>query len=162
MQINGAARVLIFIGIIISILLFVPFGSKGKMDLSFKKEGTLSIINQAGASIATFDIQLAETEEEQEQGLMYRKSLGKDQGMLFIMDEEEVHSFWMLDTYIPLDIIFVAADKEIVFIAKSTEPESQDPITSMADCLYALEINGGIAEQLGIKVGDRIDFALQK
>ncbi len=158
MRINGAIKFLVLIGIILGVLLFVPFGSKEKMDLSFKKEGTLNIFNPSGTPVATFDIQLAETEEEQEQGLMYRESLGEQQGMLFLMEEEEVHSFWMLDTYISLDIIFVAADKEIVYIAKNTEPESQEPITSMADCLYVLEINGGTSERFGIKVGDRIEF----
>ena len=155
---NRSAIYVILGFIVLIVLLFIPWQSKPKLDLNFKNEGSITIQDTLGQKKATFLYQKADDDEKRELGLMHRKSLEKNHSMLFIMDEEEVHSFWMVDTYIPLDIIFINEAKEVVFIAKSMEPESQEPVNSKAPCLYALEINAGLSEQLDIQVGDVVAF----
>jgi len=149
--------IMIFIGLaLLAVLLFIPIQFNPKMDKPIQREAQVSIVDEAGKQKANFYVELADTEEEREIGLMGRRALKKKEGMLFIMEEEEVHSFWMLDTYLALDIVFVNAAQEVVYIAKEMEPESQDPVNSKAPCLFALEINAGLSETLGLRVGDRI------
>lgn len=104
-------------------------------------------------------VMLADTPEERETGLMYRDSLPKDEGMLFILDEEGVAGFWMKNTLIPLDIIYVNSDWEIVNIHHSVQPCTADPCESYfsdTPVRYVLEVNAGFAEQHDIKQGDSI------
>nr|WP_279614826.1 DUF192 domain-containing protein [Sphingomicrobium astaxanthinifaciens] len=99
---------------------------------------------------------MAETPEAQRQGLMYRDSLAPDRGMLFVYDTPATQSFWMRNTYIPLDIIFVRADGTIARIAENTVPLSETPIGSLEPVTMVLEIAGGRAAELGIAPGDRV------
>jgi len=109
-----------------------------------------------------FDIEIAQTEEEREKGLMYRSSLQLNQGMLFIFENEDKHSFWMKNTLIPLDIIWISKDGEIVYIEKSAPPCDSDSCAvykSNKKALYVLEINSGKSEEFNIKIGDKISFS---
>lgn len=157
---NRANRVILLIVVILGVLLFIPWKKNVKLDLNFKHQATLFFQNETGQNYATFKVEVADTEEKQTQGLMHRTSLQADQGMLFLMEEEEIHSFWMDETYISLDVVFIDADKEVVFIAKETEPKSQEPIRSLSPSQYVLEVRGGVTDQKGIKVGDRVNWAL--
>jgi len=94
--------------------------------------------------------------------LMYRRSMADSCGMLFIFKDEEAQSFWMKNTYIPLDIIYVGANKEIVSIAADCPPLSEASIPSEGKAKYVVEINGGNAAKLGLKKGDKIDFTIDK
>jgi uncharacterized membrane protein (UPF0127 family) len=86
--------------------------------------------------------------------------MNEDEGMLFIFDAEERQSFWMKNTHIPLDIIFVNNEKTIVHIAENCEPYSLKPIPSFEYAKYVVEVNGGYARKHGIKVGSEIVFTL--
>jgi uncharacterized membrane protein (UPF0127 family) len=108
-----------------------------------------------------FDAEVALTDEERARGLMYRESLPKDRGMLFVFPREAFYRFWMKNTKIELDIIFIGADKRIVSISKRAKPCTKDPCERYApdgNALYVLEINGGLADASKFAAGDPVDF----
>lgn len=123
-----------------------------KESREFNKNGELTVNN------ITFDIELAETFEEQEKGLMFRKHMDENKGMLFVYDEDNFYSFWMKNTYIPLDIIYINKDKEIVDIKENAKPHSLKSLKPYDKCRYILEINGGLSDKYGIKIGDKVNF----
>jgi uncharacterized membrane protein (UPF0127 family) len=103
-----------------------------------------------------FTVEIADDERERNQGLMYRRSLADDRGMLFHFQQPEHASFWMRNTMISLDIIFVGTDGRVLNIAERTTPYSDAPIPSSGLTRGVLEIRGGRAEELGIRPGDRV------
>jgi uncharacterized protein len=107
-----------------------------------------------------FDIQMATTEPQREHGLMYRKQLGAYEGMLFDFFQEQPVTFWMKNTLIPLDMVFIAGDGTIKHIHANATPMSTDTIPSEAPVRGVLEINGGTARLLGIKPGDKVKHAI--
>ncbi|MFA6550177.1 MAG: DUF192 domain-containing protein [Candidatus Gracilibacteria bacterium] len=113
------------------------------------------------------NVEIANTDIERAQGLMYRKMLEKDSGMLFAFEEDALRAFWMKNTLIPLDMIFVSADKKIVSIIGNAEPCKNAGDADGAKCKtydslkpakYVIEIAGGEAENHGIKPGGSIDL----
>jgi uncharacterized protein len=107
-----------------------------------------------------FTVEMADHEDEILKGLMYRESLDKDKGMLFSFAEEKIHSFWMKNTLIPLDMIWINSRNEIVYIYENAQPCEEDPcpgITPPVEARFVLEINGGLVEELGINIGDNIN-----
>ena len=103
-----------------------------------------------------FRVEVADTREAQARGLMFRTELGDFEGMIFPYDGTTAQSFWMKNTPLPLDIIFVGPDKRISNIAAEAEPYSLDPVYSVGPVLGVLELRGGRAEELGIEPGDRV------
>jgi len=116
--------------------------------------GTLEIVTAAATH--AFQVEIAATPEQRARGLMYREALAADAGMLFLFDEPRVASFWMKNTLIPLDMLFLAEDGRIVAIAPETEPLSEKGISSGVPVKAVLEIAGGRSVELGIGVGDRV------
>lgn len=114
-------------------------------------------IQTATGRISVF-VELATTPEEREKGLMFRKKLPENQGMLFVYPEEILPSFWMKNTLVSLDIIFINKAGRIVFIAQNTTPLSEDLITPTTLINRALEVNAGFAERHKIKAGDLVIF----
>ena len=110
--------------------------------------------------IHTFDAELALSPEARSMGLMFRTELGKNRGMLFVFGGDVTHSFWMQNTLIPLDIIFISSNREIINIVARAEPQTTTPREPAGPYRYVLEIEGGRAEELGIGEGDRVEFAL--
>lgn len=111
-----------------------------------------------------FDVGLAVTAQERERGLMFREKMGITEGMLFIFEEEDKHSFWMKNTFIPLDIIWVNRDKQVVYISKNNRPclmESCPIIYPDRDALYVLEVNAGVVDSIGLKMEDKINFDIK-
>jgi len=100
-------------------------------------------------------VEVARTEEERRTGLMHRKRLAADEGMLFVFPEERVLEFYMKNTYVPLSIAFIGADREIKRIA-DMQPLSLETVSSGVPCLYALEMPRGWFERNGIHEGDRL------
>jgi len=112
-----------------------------------------------------FEIELAITNEEQMLGLMFRKSLDQNKGMLFVFKEEGEYSFWMKNTLIPLDIIWIDKNQEVVFISENTQPCKQDPCSSTAPgqkAKYVLEINAGIVKEIKLKTGEKVDIHIKE
>jgi len=106
-----------------------------------------------------FIVEVAQTGEQQAQGLMFRKSLAPDRGMVFPRDPPGDASFWMKNTLIPLDMIFIRPDGTIARIAENTVPMSLDPVPSLEPVGAVLEIAGGRSAELGIKAGDRVRWS---
>lgn len=118
-----------------------------------------------------FEVEIADSEVEQERGLMYRENLAPDNGMLFIFRKEGSYPFWMKNTLIPLDIIWINQNQEIVFIGHDVQPclaaealaeegyQEECPITDPgAYAKYVLEINAGLSKTMGLNVGDIVIF----
>ncbi len=113
---------------------------------------------RSGDRVHRFTVEVARTPQEQAQGLMHRQSLAPDRGMLFPYAPPQPVSFWMKNTLIPLDIIFIKQDRTIVNIAENTVPLSLDPVPSLEPVVAVLEIAGGRSAELGIKAGDRVEW----
>jgi hypothetical protein len=105
---------------------------------------------QQGSTAHRFTVEVARTSEEQARGLMHRTSLAPDRGMLFPFAKPKYASFWMKNTFIPLDIIFIRADGSIDRIAENTIPESLEPVVSGGEVAAVLEVAGGTAARLGL------------
>lgn len=101
-------------------------------------------------------VELATTEEEKNRGLMFRQSMPKNQGMLFLYDSPAILHMWMQNTYIPLDMLFINEQSMIVHIAKNTQPLSLEVISSTKPAIAVLELNAGVTEELSIQKGDRV------
>jgi len=129
-------------------------------EVTFTKEGELTLKKATNDSIvAILDIEFANTEYETQTGLMYRKTMLNDRGMLFIFKNEIMRSFYMKNTEFALDIIFINSDHEIVNIQKNTKPFDKASLPSDAPAKYVLEINAGLSDQWGLEAGDLIEFS---
>ena len=106
----------------------------------------------------TFNVEVAKTIEERRTGLMYRKKLYNNEGMLFIFPREKIIQLWMKNTYIPLDVIFISENKVIVDIKKNMEKLSETIVKSKVKSRYALEFNAGLINKLDIEIGDKVLF----
>jgi len=127
---------------------------------SFTSESSPTVsINTSFNSGAAVRVELARTQAEQELGLMFRNELGAFSGMLFIFNTEAVREFTMRDTFIPLDIIFIDSTQTIVDIERNTIPNTPGPYTTSIPFLYALEVNAGFSQNLGILPGDTVNFS---
>lgn len=105
-----------------------------------------------------FRVEVARTEAEQERGLMFRTAMGADEGMIFPMQPARQTAFWMKNTVIPLDIIFIGRDRRILNIAAIAIPYDERPLPSAGLASGVLELNGGRAAALGFKQGDWVDW----
>ena len=103
-----------------------------------------------------FTVEIARTSDEMRHGLMFREHLAPDHGMLFLYDEDQIASFWMKDTLIPLDLLFIDRSGRIVRIHERAVPLSTAIISSREPVRAVLEVNGGTARRLGIEIGDRV------
>jgi uncharacterized membrane protein (UPF0127 family) len=124
----------------------------------FKKQGMASFYDKDGSPKCSFEIEIAETPEQQKLGLMYRDSMAVNQGMLFPYAAPTSPSFWMKDTYLPLDIIFIGADSTIVSLSKNTTPFSEERINPKAPAQFVLEINAGLSQKLNLSEGDKFSW----
>jgi hypothetical protein len=115
---------------------------------------TLEIVSASG--VHAFTVELATNDAERERGLMFRKELPQGQGMLFDFQRDQPVAFWMHNTYISLDMIFIRGDGRIARIAENAKPESDDLIPSGTPVRAVLEVIAGTARQLGIKPGDKV------
>jgi len=141
--------------IFISVLTFLGISSFAFSQglLTFEKS-KLKIITSRGENI--FDVELAVTERQQSQGLMFRRSMAANAGMLFDYGALKQIQMWMKNTYIPLDMIFIDSNGKVINIVERTIPESLIIISSRGRARAVLELNSGTASRLGIKEGDRV------
>ena len=138
-----------------SAVLVTLYGTPAARAASFQP---LEIATKSGVHV--FSVEMATTEEEKTQGLMYRKELPDGKGMLFDFSPEQQISMWMKNTYIPLDMIFIRADGRILRIAENTEPLSTKIISSGGLAKGVLEVIAGTAQKYGIQPGDRVAHPL--
>lgn len=129
--------------------------SSGAEDNQQKKKSGLSTIHVNGVPI---DVEVAQEDEERMSGLMFREDIPEDQGMLFVFPTERILSFWMRNTFIPLDIAFINANGKIVDIQRMEPLDESKQYISAAPALYALETNAGWFEKHGASVGDQVIF----
>lgn len=132
------------------------------LEIPFAHQGELLFIGQTTSdTLAMIEIEVADDDQKRARGLMYRKSIPENGGMLFTHDREQIQSFWMKNTYIPLDIIFINNEKEIVTIHPNTRPMKEWSYASTEPALYVVEVNAGFCTRHNIKTGDTIDFTLK-
>jgi uncharacterized membrane protein (UPF0127 family) len=113
---------------------------------------------RSGSKLHNFTVEVARSGEEQATGLMNRQSLAPDRGMIFPYDPPQDAAFWMKNTLIPLDMIFIRSDGSIARIAANTVPLSLDPVPAGEPVAAVLEIAGGRSAELGIRPGDTVDW----
>ncbi|MBX9884529.1 MAG: DUF192 domain-containing protein [Novosphingobium sp.] len=116
----------------------------------------LTVTSAGGPHV--FKVEVAATPGEQERGLMFRTVMGADEGMIFPMNPPRPAAFWMKNTVIPLDIIFIGADRKVLNIAANAVPYDLSPLPSVGAAAGVLELNGGRAAQLGLKPGDTVSW----
>lgn len=111
-----------------------------------------------GTRAVPIRVEVARTDSERERGLMYRNHLDPDAGMLFIFEREGPLTFWMKNTFIPLDMVFIDRDRRVVGIVENAVPETETPRRVQGDSRYVLEVGGGLTRQWGIERGSVVDF----
>ncbi len=137
------------------VALFLLLAGAALADETFT-EGQLSIVTRDGARHA-FTVELALTPRQRAQGLMNRRTMAADRGMLFSFGETRQVLMWMKNTYLPLDMLFIDAGGEIRTIREKAEPLSEAIIDSHGPVAYVLELNAGTVRSLGIRTGDRVE-----
>lgn len=142
--------------LVIAVAAWSPLAAQ---EPQYLETGGLAIETTSGNRYV-FEVELALTREQQQQGLMFRESLPPNGGMLFVFPQAREASFWMKNTPLSLDIIFIREDGVIANIAESTEPFSERSIPSAGIVRGVLEVNAGTTAQLSIKAGDRVVFPL--
>lgn len=141
-------------------LLLISLGAKANSrNYNDKNYNTkLQIINHQNGKMNQFIIARALSESEREQGLMWVTDLPKNYGMIFEFAPEQMVYMWMKNTKIPLDMLFIDKNDQIINIKHQATPESLDIISSLYKVTRVLEINGGVVNNLGIRVGDKVIY----
>ena len=124
----------------------------------FLSEGELVFMDENGKELSKLEIEIVDNEADRRQGLMYRKSMPEHRGMLFVFEEQQPQAFWMKNTLMPLDIIYVNDKNVVVSIPKNTTPFSEKSLPSEKPALYVVETNAGYTAKMGIKEGTKISF----
>ncbi|MCK9557448.1 MAG: DUF192 domain-containing protein [Candidatus Cloacimonetes bacterium] len=135
-----------------------PVKEKAKSSYTFRKDGTLQVHSVNGTLKAEFDVEIVKSEKELAQGLKYRETMEENQGMLFVFEQIDYHSFWMQDTYLSLDMIFIDHYNKIINIAKDTIPFNEDPIYPERANKYVLEVLAGTTDKLNIIETDEVTW----
>jgi uncharacterized protein len=131
-----------------------------RVEVAFKKEGELSLLKASNDSlIKQLNIEIADDDYQTQTGLMYRKSMKDTQGMLFVFPDSQYRYFYMRNTEIPLDIIYIDENNAIVSIQKNAKPFDETSLPSEGPAKYVLEINGGLSTEWNLQKGDKIQFS---
>ncbi|TYB79437.1 DUF192 domain-containing protein [Bizionia myxarmorum] len=132
-------------------------------EVVFKKEGELQLLEKTTDSVLVkLDIEIADNEFETQTGLMYRESMKTNHGMLFVFPNEQPRSFYMKNTRIALDIIYLDANKTIVSFQENAQPFNEGSLPSEGAAKYVLEVNAGLAKTWQLKVGDKMRYSTSK
>lgn len=125
-------------------------------EIEFKDDVSLGILSENDTLISGLKTEIADDDYHRETGLMYRKTMNDDQAMLFVFDTEAPRGFYMKNTLLSLDIIFIDANKEIINIHKQTEPLSLKTLYSNAPAMYVLEVKAGLSDTWGLEPGNKV------
>jgi uncharacterized membrane protein (UPF0127 family) len=163
-----AAKVLFLIGASLAIAACSTQGAGAQSTAAVQQEPSVHpisgleviplMVTTAAGQRHAFRVEVAATSEQQRQGLMFRTEMGADEGMIFPFDRVRMASFWMHNTVIPLDIIFIGPDHKVLNIAENAVPYSEQSRPSVAPAMAVLELNGGRAAQLGIGPGATVEW----
>jgi uncharacterized membrane protein (UPF0127 family) len=118
------------------------------------------LVLSTAAGARALEVEVARDEAARERGLMYRRHLPENRGMLFDFGHEQTVLMWMKNTYIPLDMIFISRDGRVTHIEENAEPLSEAIISSHGPAFAVLEVNAGLAKKLGLKPGDRVEHPM--
>jgi hypothetical protein len=144
----GSPRVLWLVAVVLT----VAFAARAQLQAFERGEVTI----ETAAGIHRFAVEIADTEAERAQGLMFREKLGAEEGMLFVYPSDRVVGMWMKNTLIPLDMLFIAADGRVLGIVERTVPHSTATVSSEEPVRAVLELNGGTVARLGIGAGAKV------
>ncbi len=149
-----------FLAIIVTILILSQVAQKNaKTDINSHIQDSICFKGSC------FLVELAKSPEQRALGLMFRENLGDNRGMLFIFEQEKKYSFWMKNTLIALDIIWINNDKEVVFIKKDAQPcksENCEKISPNENAKYVLELNAGITDAINLNIGSKLIFNISE
>lgn len=132
-----------------------------KTTFVFKKQGELAFTDQNESVKSIIDIEVADDFQKRATGLMFREKMEENQGMLFLFELEEPQSFWMRNTILSLDILYVNSQKEIVKIYKNARPYSDDGLPSIKPAKYVVEVIAGYTDKYKIVEGDKVNWRIQ-
>lgn len=144
-------RIVLITGLLLLMVAACENNNQGSQtDIGFRNDGTLEFVRPDGSVIRSIEIEIAEDEAARHTGLMNRRQMTLGQGMLFLFPDEGQRKFWMANTPIPLDIMFVGADSQIVNIVKRTRPLSRENVLSTGPAQYVVEVRGGFSDRYGL------------
>lgn len=127
--------------------------------IAFKKEGELTLFKaETDSVLGKLSIEIADNDYETETGLMYRKEMQDDQGMLFVFPDQAMHSFYMKNTEFALDLIFIKSDMTVASFQENAQPLNEKSLSSKVPVQYVLEVNAGLVSAWGLKVGDSVAY----
>jgi uncharacterized membrane protein (UPF0127 family) len=118
----------------------------------------LGFVSTTGDKSPPFDVEVVSTPSTRAHGLMFRREVGERDGMLFVFPDERVQSFWMKNTLVPLDMVFVSKERKVVGILENVPPLTEDPRVVDSPSLYVIEFAGGTMKRLGIRVGSTVEI----
>jgi len=150
-----------FMAAMLAVLLLPAFA--GQQAALAQAQSTLpqsDLVIQTSQGPKRLRVELADTDDSRSRGMMFRTKMAPDAGMLFDFKSEQMASFWMRNTLIPLDMLFIKADGTILNIHQRAIPRDETGINSTGPVRAVLEVNGGTVSRLGIKAGDRVDHAI--
>ena len=156
---RGTRRALLLLATLAAVTALAGCKSGGqKAGTTSAPASIASVAIDTGSRKVAFRVEVAVTPEEHARGLMYRSELAADAGMIFVFEQPSVQRFWMKNTLIPLDMIFIGKDRKIVGIVEDAVPETETERMVGAPSQYVLEIGGGLSTRLGIKRGQPVEF----
>ena len=145
---------------LLALLLLLVAGASATLAQQLQTFPTADLTIESATGAHQFTVEIATTPAQMEQGLMFRRTLAPDAGMLFVFKTPSPASMWMKNTFIPLDMLFIDNSGRIINIAERAVPQSLDTIAAAAPARAVLELNGGTAARLGIRPGDRVVFPI--
>ena len=120
--------------------------------------GPIVVLEPLGADPVTVRVEVAETPAQRQRGLMYRKQLEPDAGMLFVFERPQHNVFWMHNTFLPLDMVFITQDWTVLGVVENATPQTDAPREVPGESLYVLEVNAGFSRQHGITQGTKVKW----
>ena len=144
----------------VSLAVFGALGSLPACKTVRTSAPTSVVTIDTGEWKVPFKVELATTDAEQQRGLMFRDHMDADAGMLFVFDHDSVHTFWMKNTLIPLDMLFIGGDQKIVGIVENATPQTETSRTVGLPSRYVLEINGGLSARYGFRAGQAVQLPM--
>lgn len=155
-------RATLLIGALVASAIFgqpTALRAETAMGVAQPNLASISVVLQVGMKAHRYQAEVARTPEQQAIGMMFRRSMARNRGMIFPFEPARELAFWMENTILPLDLIFIGANHRVLRIARDAKPFSREQITSGGAALAVLELNAGEAARIGLSVGDRVEYA---